>query len=149
MPAMLLLLAAAAPPNLPLVIRDPPRGPMPAENHTFSQPHNNMDDRMFPDIAVKDLRVDGDTLYVQVANQGGVRASGPIRLVARAEANGIKSEAADRQAQRRGETVDRAEVVFSPDGNQRPGNASVCTTGCKPCRRDTRTPDWSALGARP
>jgi hypothetical protein len=68
-------------------------GTTPFENHTLSQPHRNMDDRMFPDIAVKDMRIDGDTLYVLVKNQGGSSARGPIRVVARAEANGVRSDA--------------------------------------------------------
>lgn len=77
----LLALAQAAGPDI--VTRDPPQGVMPGENRTLSQPHRNMDDRMFPDIAVKDLRVDGDTLRVLVANDGRVDARTAIRLVAR------------------------------------------------------------------
>jgi len=76
-----------------IVTNDPPQGPMPGENHTLSMPHQNMDDRMFPDIAVKDLRIDGETLYVLVTNQGKLSARG-LQVTARAEANGRKSEAA-------------------------------------------------------
>lgn len=92
MPAMFIL--ALAPAIGPLIIRDPPRGPMPAENHSLSQPHANMDSRMFPDMAVKELRIDGDTLYVLVRNEGGVAAEGPMKILARAEGNGVRSAAA-------------------------------------------------------
>jgi len=43
---------------------DPPMGPTIGENRTMSQWHPGSDNRMFPDVAVKDLRIDGDTLYV-------------------------------------------------------------------------------------
>ena len=66
---------------------------MPAENHTLSMPHRNSDDRMFPDLAVKDLRIDGSTLFVLVTNLGHSRAYGPIRVAGRAEAGGVRSEA--------------------------------------------------------
>ena len=79
------------PPDSPL--REIRQGPTPYAEHTLSMPHKNMDDRMFPDIAVKDMRIDGNTLYVLVKNQGGSRARGPIRVVARAEANGVRSDA--------------------------------------------------------
>ena len=92
MPAMLLL--ALAPAIGPLIIRDPPRGPTPFENRTLSQPHRNMDDRMFPDMAVKELRIDGDTLYVRVANEGKVSAKGPIKVIATVETHGAKTAAA-------------------------------------------------------
>jgi hypothetical protein len=72
---------------------DPPQGPMPGENHSLSQDHPNREEQMFPDLAVKDLRIDQGTLYVLVTNESKVRADGPIRITARAEANGIKSEA--------------------------------------------------------
>ena len=93
MPAMFLLALAAAQSGPNLVIHDPPRGPMPAEEHSLSQPHRNMDDRMFPDMAVKDMRIDGDTLFVLVKNEGGVRAKGPIRVAAEAVASGVHSTA--------------------------------------------------------
>lgn len=92
MPVMFLL-AFAAQSAPTLVIHDPPRGPMPAEERTMSQPHRNMDPRMFPDMAVKDLRIDGDTLFVLVKNEGGVRARGPIRVAAEAVAGGVRSAA--------------------------------------------------------
>ena len=53
---------------------DPPMGPTVGENRTLSQWHPGSDDRMFPDVAVKELRIDGDTLYVLVTNQGGKSA---------------------------------------------------------------------------
>jgi hypothetical protein len=68
-------------------------GPTPAENIWLRPAHKNSDDRMFPDIAVKDMRIEGSTLYVLVKNQGGSSARGPIRVTARAEANGVKSDA--------------------------------------------------------
>lgn len=73
---------------------DPPQGPMAGENRTLSQWHRNADDRMFPDLAIKEMRFDGDTLHVLVVNQGGYRAEGPIFVTARAIANGIGGEAA-------------------------------------------------------
>ena len=53
---------------------DPPMGPTIGENRTMSQWHPGSDNRMFPDVAVKDLRIDGDTLYVLIINQGGKNA---------------------------------------------------------------------------
>jgi hypothetical protein len=53
---------------------DPPMGVTVGENRTLSQWHPGSDDRMFPDVAVKDLRLDGDTLYVLVTNQGAKSA---------------------------------------------------------------------------
>lgn len=66
--------------------------PMPAEWHTLSQPHANSDDRMFPDIAVKDMRIDGDTLYIRLVNQGRGGARVPIEVMARAASHGMKSD---------------------------------------------------------
>jgi len=92
-----LLFVLAAAPVAPLatpepIMRETRILPMPYEWHTLSQPHPNSDDRMFPDIAVKDMRIDGDTLYVRLVNQGRGGARVPILVVARAAANGIKSE---------------------------------------------------------
>ena len=82
---MLSLILLALAQGGPIVGRDPPQGLVTAyENRTLSQPHRNMDDRMFPDLAVKDMRVEGDTLRVLVANDGRVDSRGPIRLVAKA-----------------------------------------------------------------
>lgn len=92
-----LLWILAAAPGAPMVPAEPIMReirilPMPYEWHTLSQPHPNSDDRMFPDIAVKDMRIDGDTLYVKVANQGRSSASAPIMVIARATENGTKTE---------------------------------------------------------
>lgn len=94
MSALLLGLFAAAQ-SLPegIIARDPPQGPMPGENRTLSQWHPGADDRMFPDLAVKGLRIDGDMLYVQVVNLGRATANGPIWVAANAQADGIRSEA--------------------------------------------------------
>jgi hypothetical protein len=66
---------------------------MPAENHPLLPRHWSKQDPNFPDIAVKDLRIDGDTLYALVANKGGVSARGPIKVMAVADAEGVRSEA--------------------------------------------------------
>ncbi|HEU4704689.1 MAG TPA: hypothetical protein VFS45_03125 [Sphingomicrobium sp.] len=92
---LLFFLLAAAPRDESVILtRDPPQGPMPGENRTLSQPHPNATARTFPDLAVKDMRIDGDTLHVLVANQGKARARGPIRIDARAESNGARAESA-------------------------------------------------------
>lgn len=91
---LLAFLAAAAQGNPDIVYGlDPPQGPMAGENRTLSQWHRNADDRMFPDLAIKEMRLDGDTLHVLVANQGGYRADGPILVTARAVANGVNGVA--------------------------------------------------------
>jgi hypothetical protein len=92
----LFFMLAAAPirvigPPTPM-IREIQQGPMPFEWRTMSQPHANSDDRMFPDIAIKDMRIDGDTLYVRLANQGRGSTQVPIMVVARAAENGIKTD---------------------------------------------------------
>jgi hypothetical protein len=92
----LLFLLAAAPtatmsPPTPMM-REIRILPMPYEWHTLSQPHANSDDRMFPDIAVRDMRIAGDTLFVRLVNQGRGGARVPIVVVARAAANGIRSD---------------------------------------------------------
>ena len=69
---------------------DPPMGPTIGENRTLSQWHPGSDDRMFPDVAVKDLRIDGNTLYVLVTNQGGKRAQ---KVQVSAQANGATETA--------------------------------------------------------
>ena len=63
---------------------DPPMGPTVGENRTLAQWHPDSDNRMFPDVAVKDLRIDGDTLYVLVSNQGGKNAQ-KIQVSAKAQ----------------------------------------------------------------
>jgi hypothetical protein len=92
--ALILLAAQAAPAPLPngiIFTTDPPRGPMPAENTYLRPGHKNSDDRMFPDIAIGELKVDGDTLYVRVQNKGGSATPGPVLVAARAEENGSKT----------------------------------------------------------
>lgn len=80
------------PREMPFIREPRVAGPTPFEWRTMSQPHPNSDDRMFPDIAVKGMRIDGDTLYVQVVNQGRGSARTPILIVARAAENGMKSD---------------------------------------------------------
>ena len=98
---LLLALAAAPPAIAPLpsqprempTMREPRvAGPTAFEWRTMSQPHPNSDDRMFPDIAIGDMRIVGDTLYVELVNQGRGSARTPIAVVARAAENGMKSE---------------------------------------------------------
>lgn len=95
MMSTLLLGLFAAAQSLPegVLVRDPPQGPTPGENRTLSQWYPGADDRMFPDLAIKDLRIDGDILYVHVVNQGVTRADGPIWVDANAHSDGIKGEA--------------------------------------------------------
>jgi hypothetical protein len=69
-------------------------GVTPGENHTLSMPHRNSDDRMFPDIAIGELRIDGDRLYAKVVNCGRSQTHGPILVAARAEASGVRSDLA-------------------------------------------------------
>ena len=108
-PLVLALAAAPAPasaPPAPMVVmtmpgareisvmREPRQaGVTPYENRTLSMPHRNSDDRMFPDIAIGALQIDGDTLYVKVINKGRGPVQVPIMVAARAEANGVRSEA--------------------------------------------------------
>ena len=93
---LIVALAAAAQEPPPLLTRDPLPGATAAENRTLSQSHPNATARTFPDMAIKGLRIDGDTLHVLVANVGAARARGPIRISARAEANGTTAESAIR-----------------------------------------------------
>jgi hypothetical protein len=86
--------AAAQDPSPLLLTRDPPRGVTPVENRTLSQPHPYATDRTFPDLAVKGVRIEGDTLYVLVANEGKARARGPIRVTASAQTDRFTGKAA-------------------------------------------------------
>lgn len=100
---LFILLAASGPAVLPPIdspIREIRQGPMQFEWRTLSQPHPYSDDRMFPDIAVKDLRIDGDILYVRLVNQGGGGARVPIAVVARAASGGMKSDEVQAQTSR-------------------------------------------------
>jgi hypothetical protein len=74
---------------------DPPPGPMQAENIYLRPGHAYSDDRMFPDIAIGALSVDGDTLYVQLTNKGRSRTEVPIQIAARANAGSVKSQLAE------------------------------------------------------
>jgi hypothetical protein len=96
---MLTFLLAAAQilvpaPSPDSAIREIRQGPMPAENHPLPPQHWRKHDPSLPDVAVKALRIDGDTLYVLVANGGGATVRGPIRVMAQAVADGVRSEAA-------------------------------------------------------
>lgn len=70
------------------------QGPMPAENYYLLPGRHKDDDAMYPDLAIKDLRIDGDTLYVLVKNEGALQAQGPVKLVARAEIGAMACDAA-------------------------------------------------------
>jgi hypothetical protein len=72
---------------------DPRPGVMPAENVYLRPGHANSDDRMFPDIAAKDCRVDGDTLYVLVENEGKVGSQSAVHVEAFADAAGVRASA--------------------------------------------------------
>ena len=80
----------------PRVPRDFPQirernGPTPWENHPLPPPHWKRGAQ--PDLAIKDVRIDRDTLYVLVANQGKARAEGSIIVGARAESEGTRHDA--------------------------------------------------------
>ena len=91
--AILLAAAAQDVPPPPILTVDPRQGPMPAENIWLRPGHINSDDRMFPDMAVKDLRVDGETLYVLVKNEGQLGTPTTVRLSAHAQTAGARSNA--------------------------------------------------------
>jgi len=91
--------AAAVVPQAPVQPRDMPfireprvAGPTALEWRTMSQPHANSDDRMFPDIAIGALSIDGDTLYVQLTNKGRSGTQTGALVAARAVAGGMKSD---------------------------------------------------------
>jgi hypothetical protein len=69
-------------------------GPTPVENIWLRPGHKNSDDRMFPDIAIGQLQIDGDTLYVKLINRGHGATQAQTLVVARAEAGGVKSDLA-------------------------------------------------------
>ncbi len=94
---MLLLLAAqaSATPHPVPFMREIRQGPMPFQERTMSQPHRFSDDRMFSDIAIGALSVDGDTLYVQLTNKGRSATRANAMVVARAQANGLLSDLAE------------------------------------------------------
>ena len=55
---------------------------------------------MFPDIAIGELTVDGDTLYVRVQNKGYSPTPGPVLVAARAEENGSKTAVVEQRTAR-------------------------------------------------
>jgi hypothetical protein len=73
---------------------DPRQGPMPYNFGLMAPSHRGSDDRMFPDIAIGELRIEGDTLYVQVRNVGHSATQGGVTVEARAEENGMNTEPA-------------------------------------------------------
>ena len=98
---LFVLLAALGPVETPdAMSREINQGPTPFQERTLSQQHPNADDRMFPDIAVKDLRIDGDTLYVRLVNQGHSSAQAAILVAARAAANGVTGDLAQARVPR-------------------------------------------------
>jgi hypothetical protein len=68
------------------------QGPMQAQN-IYLLPGGPQFKDPIPDLAVMDLRILGDTLYVQVKNEGG-RARVAALVSARAEVNGVRTELA-------------------------------------------------------
>jgi hypothetical protein len=84
--------AANGPPARP--IQEFRQGPMPAENIWLrpAHPQGFDDGRMFPDIAIGEFRIDGDTLYVRVLNKGHSPTPGGVLVAARAAENGSKTE---------------------------------------------------------
>jgi hypothetical protein len=101
--ALLIALAPAAElPATPAVPREMPfirephvAGPTAVQFGTLSQPHRYSDDRMFPDIAIGALSIDGDTLYVQVTNKGRSPTRASTLVVARAQSAGARSDLAE------------------------------------------------------
>src|SRR5215213_3017941 len=98
---MLVLAPAAELPATPVVPREMPfireprvAGPTAVNFGTLSQPHRYSDDRMFPDIAIGALSIDGDTLYVQVTNKGRSPTRASTLVVARAQSAGARSDLA-------------------------------------------------------
>jgi hypothetical protein len=83
--------AAAGMPESTVLLRELYQGPMPAENIWLRPAHAGSDERMFPDIAIGELRIDGDTVYVRVLNKGRSATPGPVLVAARVDENGSKS----------------------------------------------------------
>ena len=93
---LILALAASAQEVPPVIIPEPnSAGPTAVEFRTLSMPHRNSKATpLYPDVAIKDVRIDGNTLHVLVANQGRVRTRGLLKVSARAHGNGLDAEAA-------------------------------------------------------
>ena len=78
------------------IMREPRvAGPTAVEFRTLSQPHPYSDDRMFPDIAIGALQIDGDTLYVQLTNKGRSATQSSTLVAARAVVAGVKTDLAE------------------------------------------------------
>lgn len=98
----LLLALAPAPAAVPEIAPEPQQmriirepmvaGPTPLEFRTLSQPHPNSDDRMFPDIAIGAMNIDGDTLYVELTNKGRSATQTPTLVAARAVSGAMRSD---------------------------------------------------------
>ena len=91
--AVILLLATPVIAERVLVIEPNRQGPTAPENTFLRPPHPNSDEAA-ADIAVQDLRIDGDTLYVRVANKSRTRSRVPVLVSARAQSSAVKSEIA-------------------------------------------------------
>ena len=93
---LVMALAAAAQEVPPVVLPEPNvAGPTPVEFRTLSMPHRNSKAiPLYPDVAIRDVRIDGNTLHVLVANQGRVRTHGSLKVSARVRGNGLDAEAA-------------------------------------------------------
>ena len=93
---LVMTLAAAAQEAPPVIIPEPNvAGPTAVEFRTLSMPHRNSKPiPLYPDVAIRDVRIDGNTLLVLVANEGRVRTQGSLKVSARARSNGLDAEAA-------------------------------------------------------
>jgi hypothetical protein len=93
---LVMTLAAAAQEVPPVILPEPNvAGPTAVEFRTLSMPHRNSKAvPLYPDVAIRDVRIDGNTLLVLVANQGRVRTRGSLKVSARARGNGLDAEAA-------------------------------------------------------
>jgi hypothetical protein len=93
---LVMTLAAAAQEAAPVIIPEPHiAGPTAVEFRTLSMPHRNSKPiPLYPDVAIRDVRIDGNTLHVLVANQGRVRTQGSLKVSARVSGNGLDAEAA-------------------------------------------------------
>ena len=94
---LLVMTIAAAAQEAPQVIIPEPNvaGPTAVEFRTLSMPHRNSKPvPLYPDVAIRDLRIDGNTLLVLVTNQGRMRTQGSLKVSARAHSNGLDAQAA-------------------------------------------------------
>src|SRR5215210_9267887 len=93
---LLVMTIAAAAQEAPVIIPEPNvAGPTAVEFRTLSMPHRNSKPvPLYPDVAIRDVRIDGNTLLVLVTNEGRVRTQGSLKVSARARGNGLDAEAA-------------------------------------------------------